>query len=198
MSQVKYEQKFCEARELITDNELRGLANKYHNRHPTFSIDIQERSCKTIIFACIYHYRHIEIDLKCQCIYNDILHKFEYNWSTDDVEYKKILEHIFLRLNSSSNRRSLDDQIESIIEQITKYFIQLKPIKKEAQEQSFITIRHSSTSSSLPIEIVKYSQSPQSQRRNLFDRSLSWSQSLTSSPIYNESNSILVERQKKN
>ncbi|CAF2386089.1 unnamed protein product [Rotaria sp. Silwood2] len=196
MSQLKYEQKFCEARELITDNELRRLADKYHNRHPTFSIDIQERTCKTIILACIYHYRHIEIDLRCQYIFDDILHKFQLSWSTDDVEYKNILENIFLHLNSLSNRRSLDDQIESIIEQLTKYFIQLKPIKEE-QEQSFRTIKQNSTLSSLPIEIVKYSRSPQSQRRHLLDRSLSWSQSLTSSPIYNKSNSLLIERQKK-
>ncbi|CAF3486894.1 unnamed protein product [Rotaria sordida] len=155
-------------RELIIDNELRRLADKYNNRHPT-----------------LY-----------QCIYDDILHKFKSIWSTDDVEYKKVLENIFLRLNSSSNRRLLDDQIESIIEHITKYFIQLKPIKEE-EEQSSITIRQNSTLSSLPIEIVNYSQSPQSQRRHLLNRSLSSSQSLTSSPIYNKPNSILVERQKK-
>ncbi|CAF0940327.1 unnamed protein product [Rotaria sordida] len=94
-------------RELITDNELRRLADKYHNRHPT-----------------LY-----------QSIYDDILHKFKSIWSTDDVEYKKVLENIFLRLNSSSNRRSLGDQIESIIEHITKYFIQLKLIKEEEEEE---------------------------------------------------------------
>jgi hypothetical protein len=220
MQQSQYHRKFCDgknkifashhkhsfvfsylAREIITDKELRRLTDKYHNRHPTFSIDLQERTCKTIIFACIYHYRHIEVDLRCQCIYDDILHKFQYNWSTDNVEYKKVLQEIFLRLNSSTTNRSVDDQIESIINQITKYFTQLKPIQEgeqQPQQSKTITTRITSTSSSTaPIEIVKYEQSPQSRRRVLLERSLSWSQPLTSYPIRNKSNSILIDRKKK-
>ena len=141
------------------------------------------------------------MDLQCQCIYNDILHKFQYNWSTDNTEYKKILEEIFLRLNLSSTNRSVDDQMESIMEQLTKYFTQLKPIQEEEPQQQQSTIRktrkNSTSSSSSPIEIVKYDQSPQRRRRVLLERSLSWSQPLTSHPIRNKPNSISVERKKK-
>jgi hypothetical protein len=215
MQQSQYHRKFCDgknkifashhkhsfvfsylAREIITDKELRRLTDKYHNRHPTFSIDMQERTCKTIIFACIYHYRHIEIDLRCQCIYDDILHKFQSNWSTDNVEYKKFYEDIFFSLNSSSMNRSLDDQIESIIEQTTKYFTQLKPILEEEHGSAIRTSENSKLSSS-PIEIVKYERSPQSRRRQLLERSLSWSQPLTAHSIPNKVHSMLVERKKK-
>jgi hypothetical protein len=123
------------ARELITDTELHRLTDKYHTRHPTFTIDVQERTCNTIILDCIYHYRHIEVELRCRCIYNDNLHQFESNWSTDHIEYQKVLNEIFLRLNSSLTNRSLDDQIESITEQITKYFIRLKPIQEDERQQ---------------------------------------------------------------
>lgn len=181
------------ARKLITDNELQYLADKYHNRHPTFTIDIQERTCNTIILACIYHYRHIEIDLRCQCIYDDDLHRFEFNWSTDNIEYQKLLEEIFLRLNSSLINRSLDDQIESIIEQITKYFTRLKPIHEEEQ-QSLIITNNDPPSLSLPIEIIKYERSPQSRRRQLIERSLSWSQPSYKRSIDNQTNSLIVER----
>jgi hypothetical protein len=138
------------------------------------------------------------VDLRFQCIYDDILHKFQSIWSTDNVEYKKLLENIFLRLNSTSTNRSLDDQIESIIEQITKYFTQLKPIQEEEQHQLTRKTRMNSTSSSSSqVEIVKYERSPQSRRRVLLERSLSWSQPLVSLPTRNKFNSILVERKKK-
>ena len=216
MQQLQYQRTFCDgknkfssiiellffsclARAIITDKELRRLADKYHYRHPTFSIDIQERTCKTITIACVYHYRHIEIDLRCQCTYTDILHKFQSHWSTDNVEYKTMLEDIFLRLNSSSINRSLDDQIESIIEKITKYFTQLKPIleDEQQQQQSVVRTRNNLLLSSSPIQIVKYERSPQNQRRQLLERSLSWSQPLTAHPIRNKVNSMLVERKKK-
>jgi hypothetical protein len=182
------------ARELITDNELHRLANKYHYRHPTFTIDIQERTCKRIILACIYHYRHIELNLRCQCIYDDSLHKFESNWSTDNVEYRQILDGIFLSLKSSLINRSFDDQIESIIEQITKYFIRLKPIQEERQQQPIITTRKDSTLVSSPIEIVKYERSPLNRRKQYLERSLSCLQPSIRRSIRNKCNSMLVER----
>ncbi|UJR36304.1 hypothetical protein I4U23_029032 [Adineta vaga] len=212
MQQLSYEKKYCEAREIITDKELRRLTDKYHVRHPTFSIDIQERTCKTIILACIYHYRHIEMELTCQCIYNDLSRKFQSIWSTDKSEYKKILDEIFINLNSRTAHRIMDDQIEEIIEQITKYFMGLKPIEEEEEEEeeegedhtkqneSRIQTRKNSISilTCSPIEIVKYERSPQSRRRRqLVERSLSWSQPLTAYPIYNSMNSLLVERKKK-
>jgi hypothetical protein len=93
--------------------------------------------------------------------------------------------------------RSLDDQIESIIEQTTKYFTQLKPILEEEHGSAIRTSENSKLSSSSPIEIVKYERSPQSRRRQLLERSLSWSQPLTAHSIPNKVNSMLVERKKK-
>ena len=147
------------------------------------------------MIACIHHYRHIEVNLRCQCIYDDILHKFQSSWSTDNVEYKKILDDIIVRLNSTSTNRSLDDQFELIMEQITKYFTQLKPIQEEEQVQQ--QTRIDSTSSSSTIEIIKYERSPQSRRRQLLERSLSWSQPLTTRPNRSKFNSTLIERKKK-
>jgi hypothetical protein len=174
-----YQNLFFLARELITDHELHCLASKYHNRHPTFTIDIQERTCHTIILACVYYYRYIQLDLRCQCIYNDYLHKFESSWSTDNIEYKNILNEIILQLNFSSTNRSLDDQIETIIEHITKYFIQ------EGQQPSTIITANDS------IKIIKYERSPQSRRKQFLERSISWSQPLTRQSIQN---SCLIEK----
>jgi hypothetical protein len=135
------------------------------------------------------------VELRCQCIYDDSLHKFVSNWSTDNVEYQEVLNEIFLCLNSSLTNRSVDDQIESIIEQMTKYFTQLKPIQEEERQQySTITTKKDSVSASSPIEIVKYERSPQSRRRQFLERSLSWSQPSTTRRIHNKCNSILVER----
>jgi len=134
------------------------------------------------------------VDLRCQCIYDDNLHKFESTWSTDNVEYQKILEEIFLSLKSSLINRSIDDQIESIIEQITKYFIRLKPIQEERQQQLTITTRKDSTVVPLPIEIVKYERSPQSRRKQYLERSLSWSQPSLTRSIRNKCYSMLDER----
>jgi len=135
------------------------------------------------------------VDLRCQCIYDDNLHKFESTWSTDNVEYQKILEEIFLSLKSSLINRSFDDQIESIIEQITKYFIRLKPIQEERrQQQPTITTRKDSTLVSSPIEIVKYERSPLNRRKQYLERSLSCSQPSIRRSIRNKCNSMLVER----
>ena len=180
---------FYSARELINDNEIHRLAEKYHHRHPIFTIDIQERTCRSITLACVYYYRHIEVDLRCQCVYNDSLQKFESIWSTDHVKYQEILHEIFSRLNSSLINRSLDDQIETIIEQITKYFIRLKPIQEEEQQSSTKIPRRDSTVLSLPIEIIQYERSPQSRRNQCLGRSLSWSQSCTIRSIHH-SNSV--------
>jgi len=134
------------------------------------------------------------VDLRCQCIYDDNLHQFESTWSTDNVEYQKILDEIFLSLKSSLINRSFDDQIELIIEQITKYFIRLKPIQEERQEQLTITTRKDSTLVPLPIEIIKYERSPQSRRKQYLERSLSWSQPSITRSIRNKCNSMFVER----
>jgi hypothetical protein len=97
-------------------------------------------------------------------MFNDNLQKFQSSWSTDNVEYKEILQEIFLRLNFVLTYRSLDDQIETIIEQLTKYFTRLKPIQEERKLSS--------------IEIIKYEQSPFSRRKENLERSASWSQSI--------------------
>lgn len=87
-----------------------------------------------------------------------------------------MLDQICLHINSSSKYRSLDDQIETFIEKITNYFIKFKAIDND--EQSSITTRQSSISLSSSIEILQYERSPQSQRRQCLERSLSWSQSV--------------------
>jgi len=161
---------FLLAREIISDNDLDYLASKYHHRHPTFTIDIQERTCQLIIFACTYHYRHIEIDLRCECIYNIYSEKFQLNWSTDNMSYKHIIDRILLHINSSATNRSIDDQIETIIERITEYFTKWKTVDEE--------LRCASISLSPSIEILQYEDSPRSRRRLYLERSLSWSQSL--------------------
>ena len=141
------------ARELLTDNELQRLAAKYHHRHPTFTIDIQERTCNTIILACIYYYRAIQIDLRCQCIYNVDLRKFESTWSTDQIEYQTILDEIFIN-------RALEDQIETMIEQFTRHFTRLRHIPEERRQEESVA----------SFEIIKYERSPQSRRK------VSWSE----------------------
>lgn len=131
----------------------------------------------TIILACIYHYRHIEINLRCQCLYNDQSNRFYYHWSTDQIEYEKLLNDILFRFHSSLLQRSLEDQIETIIDEITKYFTRLKPIH---QEQQSITIIRDDESS---MEILKYERSPQSQR----GQSLKRSSLLSSQPVIRRS-----------
>lgn len=142
------------AREIITDDELKHLAERYHHRHPTFTIDIQERTCKTLVIACVYHYRHIEINLRCQSMYNERFNRFDYHWSTDQIEYQKFLIELFDRLHSN---RSMDDQIATIIEDLTNHFTRLKPIN----EERMIEKAEKDPSS---IEILQYDRSPRSQR----------------------------------
>ena len=166
------------AREIITDDELKHLADRYHHRHPTFTIDIQERTCRTLIIACVYHYRHVEINIRCQSIYNERFNRFDYHWSTDQIEYQEILNEIFDRLHTLHANRSMDDQIETIIEDITKYFTRLKPIN---EERVIVYPEKDSTS----IEIVQYDRSPRSRRRQCLERSLSWSQPLNRRPMLN-------------
>lgn len=100
---------------------------------------------------------------------------------------------MFLHRNFLLTNRSLDDQIESIIEQITKYFTRLKPIQEEErqqqQQQSMLMTSKDSTSLLPSIEIVKYERSPQSGRKQFLERSLSWSQPLTTQTIH-DSNTI--------
>lgn len=172
------------AREIITDDELKRLANQYHHRHPTFTIDIQERTCKSIILACIYHYRHIEINLRCQCLFDNQFDRFRYDWSTDQIEYQQLLNEIFYRLHSSFIQRSLEDQIETVIDEMTKHFTRLKPVH---EEQSTIIVREdkSISPSSPSMEILKYERSPLSRRRQTLERSSSWSQPLTRRSVQN-------------
>jgi hypothetical protein len=57
-----------------------------------------------------------------------------------------------------------------------------------------ITTRKNSPSALSPMEIVKYERSPQSQRRQYLERSLSWSQPSTIRFIRHNCNSMLDER----
>lgn len=171
------------AREHIPDSELRQLSEKYHRRHPTFSLDIAERTCKSVLLICNYHYRHIVIDLRCQCTYNEVLHKFEKQWTTDDPLYKSNLNKILKNLDSTLIYRSLPIQIEILINLLNNYFIQLKPI----EEQDDVQLRRKSSnvskdfekSARLSIENFPTENTIQYRRRSLVDRSLSWSHSFS-------------------
>jgi hypothetical protein len=188
----------CLAREIISDNELHRLTSKYHARHPTFTLEIHERTCKTILFVCIYHYRHIEIDLKCQCIYNSVLHLFERHWSTDHSQYQHVLSKLFADLKTLSIQQTLHDDIETIIEQITIYFVRSKP-KEDDDGSSKQDRRSTATATSqvlepLFVDTIPYERSWQARRRNLLERSSSWSHPLAVRSSYYNSNSMLMER----
>lgn len=172
---------FSLARQHISDLELRQLAQKYHRRHPTFSVDIQERTCKSILLACTYHYRHIQIDLTCQCTYNDILHKFEKQWTTHHPQYKASLNNILASLESTSTYRSLPIQIEMIIELINNYFMELKTID-EQQTLARVTSVTSNRSGQLSVEYFPSEETIRQRRRSLVERSLSCSYSLSTCP----------------
>lgn len=173
----------CLAREQISDCEISHLAEKYHRRHPTFSLDVQERTCKSIVLVCVFHYRHVEIDLKCQCRFNDVLHKFEKHWSTHHSQYSAVLNKILSALDASSIYRSLTDQIETIIAQLTTYCMQLKPIPEEGgQQRTRSTATSSDASIPIPFEFAHYNQSLEHPRQVLLRRSFSWSQPLASRP----------------
>ena len=176
---------FCSslAREQITDYEISHLAERYHRRHPTFSLEVQERTCKSIVLMCVFHYRHVDIDLKCQCRFNEVLHKFEKHWSTHHSPHSAVLNKILAGLDASSTYRSLTDQIETIIGQLTTYCIQLKPIPEGGgQQRKRSTATSSDASIPIPFEFAHYNQSPEHPRQVLLRRSFSWSQPLASRP----------------